>query len=75
MSWLAKALAYSSDVFSGTRNYLLMPPVIPGACSLGRGVGSTVGMAAPDSRMRTGWRWSKSPAPPMEDRGGVRRGR
>jgi hypothetical protein len=37
MSWLAKALASSSDVFSGTRNYLLMPPVIPGACSLGQG--------------------------------------
>lgn len=30
-----QALAYASDVFSGTRNYLLMPPVIPGACSLG----------------------------------------
>jgi len=32
----ARVLAYAGDVFSGKRNYLLTPPVIPGAGGIGR---------------------------------------
>ena len=32
----AKVLAYAGEVFSGKRNYLLTPPVIPGSGGIGR---------------------------------------
>jgi alcohol dehydrogenase len=32
----SKVLAYAGDVFSGARNYLLTPPVVPGAGCIGR---------------------------------------
>ena len=32
----AKVLAYAGEVFSGKRNYLITPPVIPGAGGIGR---------------------------------------